>query len=184
MPLDWIYYPLFIFGTSSTINCLTFDTGYGRMLLNNKKGGRMKLIRNIKKWWPILKEDEDWDYHYLLEVMKFKLEKMADYHSKHGHLVDSAKQAQEMYEATGLLSALIEDDFFDYKALEDKWGKTKLDLIDGKAIFSNEHVKTDDDRQQYYKEFSAEIAKEDKYRSKVLDEFCTLFKTKLHGWWD
>ena len=49
----------------------------------------MKIIRNIKKWWPILKEDEDWDYHYLLEVMKFKLEKMADYHSKHGHLVGS-----------------------------------------------------------------------------------------------
>lgn len=144
----------------------------------------MKLIRNIKKWWPILKEDEDWDYHYLLEVMKFKLEKMADYHDKHGHFDGSDDTVRELSEAVGLISALIEDDFFDYKTLEDKWGKTNLDFIDGKAIFSNEHVRTDDDRQQYNKDFLAEINKEGKYRSKVLDEFCTLFKTKLHGWWD
>ena len=144
----------------------------------------MKLIRNIKKWWPILKEDEDWDYHYLLEVMKFKLEKMAEYHDKHGHFVESAKVSQELSEAARLLSALIEDDFFDYRLLDDKWGESILTFDEGKGIFHNEHVKTAEDREQYHKEFATEIEKENDRRSQVLDKFCIIFKTKLRQWWD
>ena len=144
----------------------------------------MKLIRNIKKWWPILKEDEDWDYHYLLGVMKFKLEKMADYHDKHGHFVGSDDTVKELSEAAGLISALIEDDFFDYKALEDKWGDTVLTFKDGKVILSNKHVKTAADKEQYHVEFSAECSMADSRRTKTLNDFCNIFKTKLYGWWD
>jgi hypothetical protein len=163
---------------------LTFDTGYGRMLLNNKKGGRMKLIRNIKKWWPILKEDEDWDYHYLLEVMKFKLDKMADYHVNHGQFVGSSKVVTELSEASMLISALIDDDFFDFKTLGDKWGATVVTVKDGKATLSNKHVKTATDREQYHAEFSAELSMADSRRTKTLNDFCNIFKTKLYGWWD
>lgn len=145
----------------------------------------MRLFRNIKKWWPILKEDEDWDFYFLLKVMNFKLEKMEEHIGKHGHSEDSKAIAKELDEAGYYLRQLIEDDFFDHDTLDKKWGETKLVFnSDNSVTFTNAKIKTDDDRKQYHKDFAAEVEKEDERKQFALDKFCQIFKTKLFGWWD
>jgi len=41
----------------------------------------MKLIRKIKQvlsWLPIIWKDEDWDYGYFIQIVEFKLNKIAE----------------------------------------------------------------------------------------------------------
>ena len=58
-----------------------------------------KIIRYIKKlikWVPFLWKDEDWDYYYLLRIIKFKLEDMKIVFEKDNILKESSKKAKEI----------------------------------------------------------------------------------------
>ena len=143
----------------------------------------MRLLRNIKKWWPILKEDEDWDYYYLLKVINFKLDKMEEYLRKHGHSENSGEVADEMGEASYYLKQLIEDDFYDHAKMDAKWGETKFNFHkDGELTFDVPNVKTAEDEAQYSKDILAEYANENKRMQAALGKFCQIFNTKLFGW--
>ena len=64
------------------------------------------VIRNIGrviKWIPVIWRDRDWDEHYLVTILQFKLEQMAMLHIKHGVTVDRYNTAQEILHAVHLL---------------------------------------------------------------------------------
>lgn len=42
-----------------------------------------KGLRKTLEYYPILKEDEDWDYGFLLDLIEFKLKRMRDYFWSH-----------------------------------------------------------------------------------------------------
>ena len=54
-----------------------------------------KRIYNLYRWFPIIWKDQDWDDHYIFEILKFKLKNQAEYiGSKDRHM--SAKRDAEI----------------------------------------------------------------------------------------
>ena len=38
-----------------------------------------RKVKNLLRWFPIIWKDEDWDDHYIFEILKFKLKNQAKY---------------------------------------------------------------------------------------------------------
>jgi hypothetical protein len=142
------------------------------------------MIKTIIEWWPILKEDCDWDYSSILEILEFKLNKMADRFEKHGVTVGAKDRAGEMREAAKYCRLLINDDFFDHEKMDQKWGEPNFTTEDGRMNIEHANIKTDADREQYGRELLEEWHKEAKLRQGALDSLCGIIKNNLFGWWD
>ena len=63
----------------------------------------LENISRVIKWAPVIWRDRDWDEHYLVVILQFKLQQMAELHMKHGVTVDRYKTAQEILHAVHLL---------------------------------------------------------------------------------
>jgi len=66
-------------------------------------------IRSIKKLWrwiPIIYKDRDWDYWYIYELLKYKLEDMENYMRKDGIHVYNEHDADKIKTALRLLDRL------------------------------------------------------------------------------
>jgi len=74
-------------------------------------------LQNLWAWLPVIWKDRDWDYHFLLRLIEFKLEKMARHFLEHNLIMDAEKIAAEARRAAYLAHAIsegqIEDRYFD-----------------------------------------------------------------------
>jgi len=61
-------------------------------------------IKNLWKWLPIVWKDRDWDYYYIFQVLKFKLEKQAK------HL--GGRDAELMMTCVRLINKLQNEDYY------------------------------------------------------------------------
>lgn len=76
-----------------------------------------RFIRNVRLWYPILIEDEQWDYQYLYTVMEHKLKLMEDmFRGDNTYTEDILIYADEIKECRELLGRLIEDDYMTEEA--------------------------------------------------------------------
>lgn len=53
-------------------------------------------LTNLVRWFLIIWRDRDWDHAYLLDLLRFKLERMAEYHEKHGITVSAPQIARQL----------------------------------------------------------------------------------------
>ena len=145
---------------------------------NNKKGGG--VLKNLIKWWPIIKEDYDWDYTSILELLEFKLNKMAEYfESENAITLEAEKEAKEMKEAAFLCRKLIDDNFFDFE-IWDKWHSKPCNK-DGQFP---PLVLTEEQQKEYEKDMQEIHEKEALERQETLNQLCEILRTRLFGWWD
>ena len=73
------------------------------------------ILRNIGrviKWIPVIWKDRDWDEHYLVIILQFKLTQMAMLHMKRGVTVDRYNTAQEILHAVHLLERTKMEDLY------------------------------------------------------------------------
>ena len=145
-----------------------------------------KTIKNVIKWWPILKEDQDWDYSYLLKVIEFKLNNMATFFESDGAWTEGASDmAKEMRLCAHHLNRLIEDNFFDFDSLDEKWGKWNWDTSkEGAFSIKRPNVITDEDEIEFDKDIRKAFADEAESKQQTLNNFCQLLKDKIWNWWD
>jgi hypothetical protein len=80
-------------------------------------------IKNLWRWFPIIWKDRDWDHEYILKVLKFKIEKNADYIEKNNRYVGCERDVQRMRTCARLID-LISDDH--YSAEMHTYWETKL----------------------------------------------------------
>ena len=85
-------------------------------------------MSNLRRWLPIIWKDRDWDKHFIMEVLVFKLRKHKEYLEKHAHTESSPEQIQSMSECLQLLEQ-VHDEWTYYeqpasKKHEEKWGKS------------------------------------------------------------
>ena len=93
-------------------------------------------VKNLWRWKKVIWHDRDWDYHYLLEVMKFKLVEMEKLQRVHGNSVDHLKYAKEIEDAIDVIQRLIDDDYLlDYEG-EEIWKKQEEDLNELMSILN------------------------------------------------
>jgi len=55
-----------------------------------------KRIYNLYRWLPIIWKDQDWDDHYIWEILKFKLKNQAKYIGHHNRHVSAKRDAEIM----------------------------------------------------------------------------------------
>lgn len=86
----------------------------------------IKGIKNLWKWFPVIWKDRDWDDHYIFEVLKFKLNKQADYIGDRNIHV-SAKRDAEIMRLVNRLIKLNQDEFYSMEYMD--YHETKYDFI-------------------------------------------------------
>jgi hypothetical protein len=62
-------------------------------------------IKNLWRWFPIIWKDRDWDYYYIFQVLKFKLEKQAK------HL--GGRDAELMMTCVRLINKLQNEEYYE-----------------------------------------------------------------------
>jgi len=68
-------------------------------------------IKNLWKWFPIVWKDRDYDHAFIYDILKFKLEKQANYISKHDRHTRAKRDAETMLLCTRLIERCV-DDFY------------------------------------------------------------------------
>lgn len=55
-----------------------------------------KRFYNLYRWFPIIWKDQDWDDHYIFEILKFKLKNQAEYIGYHDRHTRAKRDAEIM----------------------------------------------------------------------------------------
>lgn len=55
-----------------------------------------KRIYNLYRWFPIIWNDQDWDDHFIFEILKFKLKNQAEYIGYHDRHMSAKRDAEIM----------------------------------------------------------------------------------------
>src|SRR5690606_29431685 len=100
--------------------------------------------KNIILWYPILKEDQQWDNEYLYEIIKHKLELMEDFHrSDKSHTANSVDYADEMREVIDALDRLLENDYMpkEFNEYFDRLLEANIDVFNRPALTPIEREK-------------------------------------------
>jgi hypothetical protein len=113
-------------------------------------------VKNLWKWFPVIWKDRDWDDHYIFEVLKFKLNKQADYTGGRGNHVSAKRDAEIMRLVTKLIK-LQQDEFYGMEYMD--YHNTDYDFvptdykIDGKKCFEMKSTLVSEDFDSYFKKY-------------------------------
>lgn len=146
----------------------------------------VESIRGFEQSLPyqhFFKKDFDFDYSYLIWLIKIKLERMSRYFHSHGYTEDSEKCARQIDRTTKVIGRLLDDDTpldemkinlntgikYVPKDLAEKWTETR----NGRTVFK-------ENTPPFKKYIIHNIIKEEKSWHliwKMLDFYCRF-------WWD
>jgi len=143
-------------------------------------------IKNLIRWFPIIWNDYNWDHHYILVVLKKKLELMEKaFRSDKAWGADSQKEADNMRCAINLLDRMVKDDYLDeaLKPFDKKYPDYKWDFKFEKDENGFGRMVNHDTLQQ--KELMHQcFDEEEKLRDKDYDELFDFLKEHIREWWD
>jgi hypothetical protein len=69
-------------------------------------------VKNLYKWFWVIWKDRDWDHHYILEVLKFKLEKQAKHLNERNWHESSKRDAELVMTCVRLINKLQNEDYY------------------------------------------------------------------------
>ena len=155
-----------------------------------------RKVKNVFRWLPTIWKDEDYDYNFINEILIKKLEHTRDFFlSDRTHIMEADKVAAEIQEAIDRLHMTRDSwEFYEdpaHEAIEKKWGKSTFNFIptnDGTGSsymeIEHENVKTDEDKEQYSKEFRDAMKKARKDYMKDKKDAYKFIAKHIDGWWD
>lgn len=73
--------------------------------------------RKLIEWTPIIWKDRDWDEHYMVTILQYKLQKMAELHLQYGNTVSRFEIAEQIVHAVHLLELTKLEDLIDTPSL-------------------------------------------------------------------
>lgn len=142
-------------------------------------------ISNLKKWFPIIWNDRDWDYIYLFEILKFKIKEMERLQKEHGHSIESEKIAADLRKCYLILKRITEEDFdyFDmaFHDYDKKWegtGEHYMERYEKRGIGDISRVK------QENKDFNMANKKENDLKQADIDFLFQFMAKHIQSWWD
>ena len=156
-----------------------------------------RFLRKLYAWSPILWNDFDWDYSYLLKILEFKLHRMADTIESNGIIVASDRVAKQIRYATFLIERIQEENYCkeEYAAHEEKWGEGVMNFVDlpkddphyGTCSEMNMYTiksKQQGLEDQEKKEHMVIYERARDTRQKDLDRLFRHMRRYLERWWD
>ena len=151
----------------------------------------------ICQWIPILWNNWDWDYNFLMDVMQYKIQRMSNHIKEHDRLMNSQKYAAQMQLCADTIQRLREDNYIEHEVEEhnSKWGQLicesipleeehpsfgilyKMDLYHEKA----RELGLEDQEQE---EMQALRELEDARRQADWDLLFSQMRENIQSWWD
>lgn len=124
--------------------------------------GRIKHLFNffpkLVRWIPILWNDQDWDDHYIFEILKFKIKQQRDYLVSNNRHTNIDIDNYWMTVCLNLIERIQEDyyelEYFDYK--DEKISFVLSDEVskyDGQELFEMKSVCTRDNTLEYLNKY-------------------------------
>jgi hypothetical protein len=146
----------------------------------------IRFYNRIKKLWgwnKLLWKDYDWDYSYLLRIMRYKLELMEP-SIRNGYAISADKTADEIKKTIELLDLLIEDDFLENtKKLDDIYGNYSFIKLDNGNTSLERSGVTPENEEEYKAQWKEANRLDDLAKKKVQNDFFRQLK-KYEKWWD
>ena len=155
-----------------------------------------RKVKNVFRWIPTIWKDEDFDNHFIVEILIKKLEHTRDFFLSHDtNIADADKVAEEIQEAIDRLHMTRDSwEFYEQQAheiLTEKWGESEFKwrpTNDGTGSMymdiEHENVKTPDDKEQYSIEFRTALEQARKEYLKDKKEAYKFIAKHIDGWWD
>lgn len=136
-------------------------------------------FKNLFTWFWVIWNDRNWDYCYLLKIMRKKLTLMED-RLRYGNYVGCEKDADDIKICMLLIDRITADNYNEkeFDKFYKKWGDL---LLDKKYIAEN--VKDDDEELQAQKELKKLFKQEEYSFTNDLEFLCNTLK-KMRKWWD
>ena len=130
-------------------------------------------VKNIIRWIPIIYRDQQFDYHFLLEILHFKLKLMEDFFDSDDTCTEDAKEtANQIRVSRQALDRLMKDNYVDY-------GKIELKIITDNGRKRIEFIKDKSDEEMTrLRKLEGELKLKD--RDTLFDNI----KNNIWGWWD
>lgn len=88
---------------------------------------KVKSIKKIWRWIPILWKDRDWDHYYIFEILKTKLEDVLKYTEKEGISYNREYDIQKLRTAIRLIDR-VQNEYYLQKYLDEAEKLTEEDL--------------------------------------------------------
>ena len=157
-------------------------------------------VKNLWRWLPVIWKDQDYDHHFIVEILIKKLEHTRDFFlSDKTHIAQAEKVAAEIQEAINRLHQTRDSfEFYESPAielLEQKWGKTtftsvpysydnKGNVLSYEMVSKTEKVNTEEEKKQYSKEFRTALkqAREQYMKDKI--KAYKFIAKNIDKWWD
>jgi hypothetical protein len=155
-----------------------------------------RKIKNVFRWLPTIWKDEDYDNHFIVEILIKKLEHTRDFFlSGRTHITEAKKVAEEIQEAIDRLHMTRDSwEFYEDPAMElieQKWGKTTFEFVPledrpgfNEMVSKTEKVKTPEDKEQHSQDFRAAMKTARKEYMKDKKEAYKFIAKHIDGWWD
>ncbi len=146
-----------------------------------------KSVGRVFVWLPIIWKDRDWDYDYLYEVLKKKLQLMSKYEKKYACAEKSEDVAKQMDEVISLIEKQ-QDGYHDeaFKEFYDIYPDFESDVIfnddPSHKEWSTIEFKYDSEEQE--KLYSKCLHKLPKLGEDGKNRLFDLIKENINGWWD
>ena len=156
----------------------------------------IRKIKNVFRWLPTIWKDEDYDSHFINEILIKKLEHTRDFFlSDNTHILNAKEVAAEIQEAIDRLHMTRDSwEFYEEPAhdiIEEKWGKTTFEFIPleerpnvSEMVSKTEKVKTPEDKEQYSEDFRAAMKTARNEYMKDKKEAYKFIAKHIDGWWD
>lgn len=139
-----------------------------------KVRGFFTSVGNLIKWFPVIWKDRDWDHHFILEVIAFKLEKQSKYIKDKGFHTRSDVDAGQMMICSKLAKRIQEDfyltEYIDY--VEEDFNFVPYNTDEREDYYVMESITKSERFDEYFKKYPLV------YKKILMDEKNQTFKLK------
>ncbi len=149
----------------------------------------LKNYKRMFKWFPVIWNDREWDYLFLLDILKHKLENDSVYYENDGVTVNSKKVAKQMKMCIALIDRISKDDYsmFMLDKLDEKYGEFIFlpTEREGYTSLTRENLKDNEKlHEQYRKDSKRFLDYEVCMRNQDKEYLFDTMKKHIFRWWD
>jgi hypothetical protein len=87
-------------------------------------------LKNIWKWRKAIYRDRDWDYWFIYQILKTKLEHQADHIEQYGMHENKTRDVAQMRDVIRLIDIVQNEKIIDEALKADKWSEELFDETD------------------------------------------------------
>lgn len=159
----------------------------------------IRRIKNLIRWFPIIWKDQDWDDHYIWEILKFKLKNQAEYIGNHDRHTRAKRDSQIMMLCVRLIEK-VQSEYYSSEYMD--YHESDYNFVDSKdfpGMYELDIVEKSERFDEFFKKYplvyrcvpdlnapksriAIQIAHMNHKRARKL--LFNILEKNIEGWWD